>query len=1059
MILRIACIAVFSALGLSFAAAETHRLEVLFLGDNGHHNPLERYRVLKRALGPEGFNLTYIEDLSEVTRETLNQYDALVVYANHEKEVVPEAILPWVRDGGALVALHSACGNFHPSKDWFNLIGGRFKTHGGAEFIPTTIDKDHPITKDLPELKSWDETYEHMDLTADRHILQMRPPINKGETKPEPWTWTRNEAKGRVFYTASGHDERCWEQQAYQTLVKRAILWTIGEKKASKFAQINLPKLETEIPQIPNRTHPDIPMMELQKPLSPADSAAHTQVPVGTKLVLFAAEPMVINPIAIDWDAKGRAWVIESFGYPNDVPNEPGTGQDKIKILEDTDGDGKADKMTVFAEGLRHCTTSVFVKNGVVITDAKDIVYLGDEDGDGKCDTRRVLATGLGINDTHASTSNFLYGLDHWIYATVGYSGVNIDLNGKKHKFGQGVFRFRPDLYDLEFLQDTTNNTWGLGFTEMGDVLGSTANNNPSWMISIPNAAYLGSGIDQPKTPRLDTSLPATDFKIGTSTYQKTQLFTNSDDVTQVDQIGRYTAAAGHHFYNDTVMKKTFTARNAFICEPTGHLVAVGDVVAAGALKQTILRGNNAFASSDAWASPVAARVGPDGALWIADWYSPIIQHNVVFRYYNPARSYDQPHSPYQAGKKVGPGKGNAYETPLRDSKYGRIWRIVPSKDPLRKAPDIDPSKIDSLVTNLASPSQWIRLQAQRLLIEHGGDSAISQLVKTVQAEEPVGSSGLPLAAIHAIWTLQGLSASPNPTAKSALTNALASSKPLIRRHAMLALGATDPAVVAALPAMITDTQDLREQLIALTTAALTLPNEAISSALWKTACKQDLLETTSKDAMRLAMRRQGLTLFSADFSRFSADAPTAWSGQEIIAIITRIAASSERQKLVEFAATAPAGLRAHIDQILRAAPVINRVPVDVPQAFFAGRDAYMKACIECHQADGRGVPDTFPPLTGSPWVKGDPDIMTLILLGGLTGPVEINGLHFNGVMPGHSHLTDAELAQIASFVRFAFGDKREEPITAEQVKALRPAVEKRKFVPWTVKDLNDLYQ
>src|SRR5690606_32469426 len=157
----------------------------------------------------------------------------------------------------------------------------------------------------------------------------------------------------------------------------------------------------------------------------PQDSAAHTQVPAGTRLALFASEPMVINPIAIDWDERGRAWVVESFGYPNDVPSEPGKGMDKIKVLEDTNGDGKADKVTVFADGLRHCTTTVFVRGGVLATDGPDIVFLRDENGDGKADTRKVLASGLKIWDTHASTSHFHYGLDNWIYAVVGYSGVD----------------------------------------------------------------------------------------------------------------------------------------------------------------------------------------------------------------------------------------------------------------------------------------------------------------------------------------------------------------------------------------------------------------------------------------------------------------------------------------------------------------------------------------------------------------------------------------------------------------------------------------------------------
>jgi len=1052
MISRILSIALIGLFGAFSASAAPHRLEVLFLGDNGHHEPLERYRVIKQSLGTLGFNLTYVEDLTQINRANLDRYDALIVYANHEKEKVPEAILPWVKDGGALLALHSACGNFHPSKEWFDLVGGRFKSHEGHEFSPKTVDPEHPITKGLPELKCWDETYQHQGLTADRHLLQVREPTNEGETAPEPWTWTRTEGKGRVFYTASGHDLRCWNEEAYQILVKRAILWTIGEEKAAEFARFKLPLLETEIPQVANRTHPDIPMMELQKPLSPVDSAAHTQVPVGTKLVLFASEPMVVNPIAIDWDVKGRAWVIESFGYPNNVPKEPGSGQDRIKILEDTDGDGRADKMTVFAEGLRHCTTSVFVKDGVVATDGRDIVYLGDENGDGRSDVRKVLATGLDIGDTHAATSNFFRGIDNWIYATVGYSGLDIELAGKKHKFAQAVFRFLPDLSKLELLQNTTNNTWGLGFTEEGDVTGSTANNNPSWMLSIPAAAYAGSGIKQPKTPRLDTSARATGDGKNRSEFKPTKLFTNTRDVTQVDQIGAYTAAAGHQFYTDRILAGTFSPNNAFICEPTGHIVATGDVEDHASLKQTILRGNNAFASSDAWAAPVAARVGPDGALWIADWYNPIIQHNVVFRYFNPARSYDQPHSPYQTGENKGPGKGNAYETPLRDTKHGRIWRIVPDSAPLRKEIGLDPTKSDSLLAGLSSPSQLIRLEAQRLLVESGGKQAVPALEKLVATGAGPAGRALPLAAVHAIWALQGLGES-----SKAVADALQSSQPLLRRHAMLALGVASPAVTTALPELIEKTAAPRELLFVFTTAALAAPDRKISSALWKRVSQGAAMDPTLQEAARLAMRHQNLTLFSADFSNFKADTPSTWFEIEIVAIITRLASGTDRPALATLAATAPAGLRSHMERILAAPPVIDRTPVEVPERFIAGRDAYMKSCIECHQADGNGVPNTFPPLAGSEWVKGDRKTMLNIVLGGLSGPIEVAGMKFNGVMPGHSHMTDAELARISTFVRFAFGELREKPVTEDEIKALRPGVDQRKFVPWTLQDLRAL--
>lgn len=1047
MIFRLLSITFISLLAISFASAEARRLEVLFLGDNGHHDPLERYRVLKQALGPQGFNLSYIEDLDKITRAKLDLYDALIVYANHENAEAPEAILPWVKDGGGLVALHCACGNFHPSKQWFDLVGGRFKSHEGGEFSPKTVDAGHPITKDLPVLTCWDETYQHMDLTNDRHLLQVREPMNQGESSPEPWTWTRHEGKGRVFYTASGHDLRCWNQEAYQVLVRRALLWSIGETKSAEFAQLNLPPLLTEIPEISDRTHPEIPMMELQKPLSPGDSAAHAQVPAGTRLELFASEPMIINPISIDWDTKGRAWVVESFGYPNNVPDEPGSGQDKIKILEDTNGDGRADKMTVFAAGLRHCTTSVFVKNGVVVTDGRDIVYLGDENGDGKSDTRKVLATGLGIGDTHAATSQFQYGFDNWIYATVGYSGVDIEVAGKNHKFSQGVFRFRPDLSELELLQNTTNNTWGLGFTEQGDVTGSTANNNPSWILSIPEAAYAGSGIPQPKTPRLDTSVMVDRKAKNPKTLALTKMFTNTADVTQVDQIGGYTAAAGHYFHTDKILAGMFSTNNVFICEPTGHIVATGEVLEKDSLMQTLLRGNNAYASSDAWSAPVAARVGPDGALWIADWYNPIIQHNVVFRYYNTARSYDQPHSPYQSGSNKGPGRGNAYQTPLRDAKHGRIWRIVPKNTPLREQTGIDPSNPATLVSGLSSPSQLIRLQAQRLIVEQGARETIPALEKLVRGNEP-------LAAMHAIWTLEGLGAAAGSPAHDIIAKALKSPIPLVRRHAMIALGASDPAVADSLPDFMESTKDPRELLYVLTTAALARQDAAISSALWKLVSSATAMDETQKQAAQLAMRHQGITLMGIDITNFPKESPTTWYEQELLSVISRVAASPDREALVKLSSSMQDGLLGHIQEILSAPQVTDRKPIEVPKRYLTGRDAYMKACIECHQADGRGVPQTFPPLVGSEWVKGERKTMLRIILGGLSGPVEVAGQKYNGVMPGHSHVGDDELASIASFVRFAFGDLKEKPVTPEEIKTLRPDVEKRKFVPWTVQDL-----
>lgn len=1016
-------------------ADEARRLEVLFLGDNGHHKPIERYRVLKQAVGPQGINLTYFEDLAGLTREKLDAYDALIVYANHEKAAVPDAILPWVKDGGALVALHSACGNFHPSKEWFDLVGGRFASHEGGEFSPKTIDLNHPITKDLPLLTCWDETYIHRDLTKDRHLLQVREPMNKGETEEQPWTWTRSEGKGRVFYTASGHDLRCWNETAYQILVERAIVWAIGEEKVKRSLYQKLPALEIETPQIENRAHPDIPMMPLQKPLSATDSAKHAQVPVGTRLELFASEPMIINPIAIDWDERGRAWVVESFGYPNEVPKEAGSGADRIKILEDTNGDGKADKVTVFADKLRHCTTTVFVKGGIVATDGEEIIFLSDDNGDDKADTRRVLATGLKIWDTHASTSHFVYGMDNWIYATVGYSGIDVKIGGKRHELGKSVFRFRPDLTELEHLQNTTNNTWGLGFTEEGDLMGSTANNNPSWMLSISAKAYEGSGLKQPVTPRADTA---------------TVIYPITRDITQVDQIDRYTAAAGHFFHTDDVLGKTCSSNHAFVCEPTGHVVGLGEVVSNGSLFATNFRGNNIYASSDAWSAPVVARTGPDGAVWIADWYNPIVQHNVVFRFWNPARGYDYPHSPYHTGEKK-PGAGNAYVTPLRDKTHGRIWRIVPDDaKQLRKNFALDSKDFPSLIKALHFPSQHIRLHAQRLIIQSANPNALAELEGIISKSITTDGSAKPLAAIHAIWAIQGLGAAPGSKGHAVLTLALKNKDPLIRRHALIALGANDPSVIAALPDLISSNSSLREQLLILSSAAQSSSNDLIASAVLKFA-SGEIKDDTLREATKLAMRRQGAAILAA---AFKTDPIDGWQVSELLEIAKRIASSANRPVLDALLATSSEAWRARIAPVMAAATTPIAPAPELPEHLVAGRNHYMKACIECHQADGNGVPGTFPPLAGSEWVSGDQKTLLRILLGGLYGPIQVKGVDYNSVMPGHAHVSDEELAAIASYARFAFADKKEEVIKPAEVKALRPEIEKRKYAPWTADEL-----
>lgn len=1018
--------------GNSIADEPPRRLEILFLGDDRGHNPIERYRVLKQALAPRGYNLTFVEDLAEITRSRLDRYDALIVYANHERDTVPGAIKEWVNDGGGLVALHSAAGCFHPSEDWFDLIGGRFLSHEGHVFSPENVDHEHPITRELPKLEAWDETYVHQNLTEDRHLLQVRPPIHDGETEPEDWTWTREEGKGRVFYTASGHDLRTWGEPAYQELVARAILWSVGPERAALFAGLDLAELELHVPEVENRTHPEIPMMPLQKPLSPEDSAKHTQVPAGTRLELFASEPMVVNPIAIDFDERGRCWVVESLGYPNSVPTEPGTGTDRIKILEDTTGDGRADKVTVFADGLRLCTSIVFVRGGVIATDGPDFVLLRDTTGDDIADSREVLATGINMHDTHACVSQLLYGLDNWIYATVGYSGLRFQLPDGEHSFANSVFRFAPDLSAMEFLQRTTNNTWGLGFSNDGGVFGSTANNNPSWMVSIPAAAWRTNGVEQPLAHRLDNH---------------PFMYPNTRDITQVDQIERFTAAADHKFYTDRFFGDILHPDIALICEPTGHLVAMGLVTDHGALKSINLRGNNLFASSDAWASPVAVRVGPDGAVWIADWYNPVIQHNVVFRFWNPAREYDHPHSPYQIGEHR-PGRGNAYETPLRDREHGRIWRIVPAAKPLREVPVLDPTEPDKLVQTLNSPSQHLRLHAQRLLVERGDPDVVPALVALVADSATPEDHDLPLGAYHALRTLSAL---PGANAREAVIAALEASHSGLRIQAMQSLDPGDVALVSRLPALLANATSPREQLLVLTTCALAPPNEPLAAALWDHATAMESEDPTLRNATSLALRRQGATLLGIALGRDSTTAE--WADEQLREVARRVASGPNRASLVSALEAAAPAVRERYQGILEEVAVEEPQEMEIPEHLMAGRRAYLLSCVECHQAQGEGVAKTFPPLAGSEWLE-DRDVLLKIMLGGVMGEIQVKGETYNSAMPGHIHASNDDLAAIANYVRHVFGGIENDPVTPDHIEALRPEVKERLFRPYTVEEL-----
>ncbi len=821
------------------STASSQQLRVLMLGDSGFHKPSGFFRTIEEPLRKSGIELKYTENLSDVNADNLKEFVGLLIYANMER-ITPEAekaLLEYVENGGGLIPVHCASFCFLNSEKYVALVGGQFKRHGFTKFETKIVAADHEIMKGLKPISSEDESYMHSRHNPNRIVLETRSDASGPVSDPngEPYTWIRESGKGRVFYTAWGHDTRTWSNVDFQQLLSRGIRWachapltaavTPTGKAADESSKTNSDSVAVAqanrsftIPEmmkpaidekmftfvdvgakIPNYTPgrqwgtQAAPLTEMQNPLPAEASIQGYSVPQSFRMVLWAKESnenwpnesqsenagagLKGKPIAMNWDERGRLWICETIDYPNEL-QPVGQGRDRIKICEDTDNDGRADKFTVFAEHLSIPSTLVCYRGGVIVQDGQSTIYLKDTDGDDAADFRQVLITGWAMGDTHGGVSNFQYGPDNWIWGMQGYNNSTPVINGeKKISFRQGFWRFKvnvgaadstapafaidpstreaakdaTDAFNkhtirvsaLEFMRATNNNTWGLGFSEEGYVFGSTANGCPSVHMPIPNRFYDSVAGWSPKTLE----------KISSSNN-----FRPADDrIRQVDYHGGYTAAAGSAIYTARNYPQAWWNRIQMVCEPTGHLVGSFVLQKEGAGYKS----NNTFntvASIDDWAAPIMSEVGPDGNVWVLDWYNYIIQHN-----------------PTPNGFKT--GKGAAYESDLRDKRFARIYRLTYQTSEgdtvASRSRDLSRASSSELVEALKDKNFFWRRTAQRLLVERSANAAdtLTALVALVGNQE-MDEIGLNTSAIHAIWTLAGLAEKGDDATQKALNDA-----------------------------------------------------------------------------------------------------------------------------------------------------------------------------------------------------------------------------------------------------------------------------------------------
>ena len=519
-------------------------------------------------------------------------------------------------------------------------------------------------------------------------------------------------------------------------------------------------------------------------PFGPQEALETFVLEAGFRIEVFAAEPLIQDPIAMEIDEQGRVYVVEMIGYPLD------TGRNgRVKLLQDTDGDGLPDSSTVFADGLTLPTGVLRWKNGVLVTDAPDVWYLEDSDGDNRADIKSAVLTGFALTNPQHTVSNPRYGLDNWIYLAheppirtvifqekFGDEGSRIRFPGREKGVQLenriGNLRFRPDTHELEAVSGSSG--FGLSFDRWGRLL--TLNSVRHIRQQVLAAPYLS------RNPALRAAATSKDVSDHPPRVYPVTLNPKHRILTD---IGNFTSACGIAVYSGGLFPSPYD-QASFVADPAHNLVHC-DVLKEGGvtLQASRVQDETEFlASTDHWFRPVFVYVGPDGALYVVDYYRRIIEH--------PEWMSDEFHDP-----------GRGPEALYEGEQHGRIYRITPdSENPVPWNPSLAMSRASDveLVESLDHPNAWWRTHAQRMLLDRQSREAVDRLREIFHASPGADTR------LHALWTLDGLGG----LAPSDIRQALKDPEPGIRENGIrLAEARLDqaPGLVEELLAMTEDAQ------------------------------------------------------------------------------------------------------------------------------------------------------------------------------------------------------------------------------------------------------------
>ncbi len=793
--------------------------------------------------------------------------------------------------------------------------------------------------------------------------------------------------------------------------------------------------------------------------LSPDEALRSIMVPPGFRVELVAAEPLVEDPVAMDIDPDGRLYAAEMRGWMTSIDGEGALEPvGKIAVVEDTDGDGRMDRRTVFLDSLVSPNAVKVLSDGVLVSEPNNLWFARDLDGDLVADEKVLVSDRFGIRKANmeANANGFVWGLDNWIHTTDHDRRYRI-LNGRwveDSTLAVGQFGLAMDDYGRMYRND---------------------NSRPVFFDYVP-PHYFARNPNLPSTTGIEEDI-ANDSEVWP--IRTTPGANRGYQTATLREDGRlrtFTAACGPGVYRGHTYPSEFTDRvNIFVAEPVGNLVHRyvleesddGTVAAVHGYD-----GASFVASTDERFRPVNTYSGPDGSLYLVDMYRGIIEH----------RDFITTHLMKHIQERN-------LEEPLG---MGRIYRVVYEDSPSEsELPRLTEARAERLVEYLGHPNGWWRDTAQRLLVERGDTSVASALRAMAVSRED------PRIRLHALWTLEGLGRLKAESVRLALDDdsphvrvaAVAMAEPWLRRGTESMLHALreridDPSPPVRLqlaasfgeaPAAMSDSTMID---ILSRHGGQKYVLETVVSGMYlrELALLEKLLQRDDWKEDTLEYRRAISTLASAVVKAedaggidrvFGAAADTTlpqWQRLALLdgvenrfpsggGVILPLELPRRPTTLDAVLQTADAEIR---DKMRKMAERLSwpgkpgsetwfeRLTPEAKERYEAGQEMYQVNCAFCHGKEGEGEEGLAVPLVGSEWVHGTHQNLTRILLQGKEGEL--------GLMPPQNNLTDEEIASILTYIRNAWGN-RASPVTPGQAADVRLETAAREM-PWTDPEL-----